>query len=321
MLKNIIFAFCNAKNELMNITHIKYFLALADELHFWHTSEKVFITQSALSRHIKALEDELGFPLFIRDKRNVRLTESGKVMQKAWKDLILQIENVHQYALKMYEGEEGNLSIGHPGSVTHSVLPDLAKRFITSFPRLKIEFIELMTVDMEKALLNFQVDIGFRREISDNSALAVRLLATQSLFEEPFAVFVPENFPIKASFLQNLKGFDNENFILPNLEKQSLYTDTLKKIFYDSGFVPKVPFHSEFGTTILSLIRQGLGISILPISYAKGNVSGVRMIEIPYHSTIFVQWRKDDQNPILKNFITLLDTFDYKNAFQQQIVP
>ncbi|RYF85569.1 MAG: LysR family transcriptional regulator, partial [Chitinophagaceae bacterium] len=101
----------------MNLQQIKYFLELSRELHFWNTSEKMFITQSALSRQIKALEDELGVQLFERNKRNVKLTEAGRFLQHEWRRLLTEIEGLHRHARQIHEGKYGTLTIGYPGSI------------------------------------------------------------------------------------------------------------------------------------------------------------------------------------------------------------
>jgi DNA-binding transcriptional LysR family regulator len=292
----------------MNLQHIKYFLELSRELHFWNTSEKMFITQSALSRHIKALEEELGFPLFERNKRSVKLTIAGEFLKNEWERLIVQIENLHQNALQIHEGEYGNLRIGHPVSIIHSVLPEITTKFIAKFPNLKLEFIEMKTIDLEISLLNFQVDIGFRREVSMNN-----LLETKTLFAEKFAIVVPANHPIKAKKLNDISDFKDEKFILPSLIGGSRYTKILRKIFKDADFTPKVNLISEFGTAILSFVAEGIGISVLPISYAKDASDKVRFIEIPYNSYLYVQWRKGENNQIVDHFVKNLDEITFPN--------
>ncbi len=292
----------------MQLQHIRYFLELAKQLHFWNTSEKVFITQSALSRHIKALEEELGFRLFDRDKRNVKLTAAGVVMQREWEGILLQIDNIHHHARQVHEGEMGSIRIGHPGSMTHSALPELTFLLNQIYPKIKIELIEMMTIDLEKALLDFQVDIGFRREISESNSLE-----TKHLFSENFALLLPNTYKIKTKKMDNIKDFKEENFILPNLSKSSQYNKVLNKIFEDAGFTPKTQLASEFGTTIISLIGQGLGVSIMPISYKKSAPANVQFVELPkYNSALFAQWRKNDDNPVLLNFVKILETFDFE---------
>ena len=106
----------------MNLQQIQYFLALADELHFWKTSEKVFITQSALSRQIKSLEQELGFQLFKRDKRNVQLTGAGEFLRTEFTKILTDFESVTRHAKQIAEGEIGTIRIGHQTGVGQGVL-------------------------------------------------------------------------------------------------------------------------------------------------------------------------------------------------------
>ncbi|MCX2682080.1 LysR family transcriptional regulator [Galbibacter sp. EGI 63066] len=99
----------------MELQQIKYFLALSEELHFWKTSERMFITQSALSRQIKALEAELGVQLFERSKRTVKLTEAGMFLRDRWHPMLDEINRVHMQARKIHEGASGFIRMGYPG--------------------------------------------------------------------------------------------------------------------------------------------------------------------------------------------------------------
>ncbi|HKX82971.1 MAG TPA: LysR family transcriptional regulator, partial [Pyrinomonadaceae bacterium] len=120
----------------MNLHQIQYFLALSDELHFWRTSEKVFITQSALSRQIQSLENELGVQLFERDKRNVKLTNAGVFLKGELARIMVEIESVTRHAQQVAAGEIGVIRIGHPASITFSLLPEILQRFAERHPQL-----------------------------------------------------------------------------------------------------------------------------------------------------------------------------------------
>lgn len=104
----------------MELQQIKYFLALSQELHFWKTSERMFITQSALSRQIKALENEIGVQLFERSKRTVKLTEAGMFLRDKWLPLLDEINRIHVQARKIDQGATGLIRIGYPGSIAQS---------------------------------------------------------------------------------------------------------------------------------------------------------------------------------------------------------
>src|SRR6476620_1672758 len=102
----------------MELQQIQYFLTLAQELHFWNSAEKLFITQSALSRQIKALEDELGIQLFERTKRTVKLTEAGAFLRDQWLRMMDDIDRIHRQAKSIHEGVYGTIRIGYPGSIS-----------------------------------------------------------------------------------------------------------------------------------------------------------------------------------------------------------
>jgi LysR family transcriptional activator of glutamate synthase operon len=109
----------------MDLQQIRYFLALARELHYWKTAEKMNITQSALTRRIQSLENELGLLLFERNKRNVKLTPAGKFLRAKWEVELNEIEYIHQFAKQIHLGENGTIKIAHPDSISASIMPDI----------------------------------------------------------------------------------------------------------------------------------------------------------------------------------------------------
>lgn len=285
----------------MRIEQIEIFLELAKELHFWKTAEKIYITQSALSRQIQALEEELGFPLFIRNKRTVKLTSAGEFMRDEWKRMLEEIGNVHRQAKQISRGEIGTIRIGHPGSVSYSFLPDLLAKTSAGYPNLKFELIEISAIDLDRALLNYKVDIGFNRDLPRNEQLSFKLLARDN-----FGLFVSENHRLRNDDSIELKAISEEKFILPPLKNGSQYAEDLREIFKAYDFTPQTYIESDFGATILSLIARELGISIMPASYAHNLPKGVRFIDLPYQTSLYAVWRKHDDNAVLRNLLVLL---------------
>ena len=287
----------------MDLQNIRYFLGLAKELHFWNTAEKMFVTQSALSRRIKSLEDEIGVQLFERDKRNVKLTDAGAFLQIEWTRMLAEIENFHAHARQIGAGEIGKLKIAHPGSITHSILPDLLVALTEKFPQLEIELFELLTDNFEQALINYQIDIGFSRELPKNKSLAARLVSSEN-----FALVVPQNHFLNKANFTNLSDAKNENFILPSLNGRSNYAKRLREIFAEYDFAPKITFESDFGATILSLVGKNLSVSLMPISYSLHRPANVRFIATEHQTNLFVIWRKDDSSRVLQNFLQLIES-------------
>ncbi|GAB3643393.1 LysR family transcriptional regulator [Spirosoma arcticum] len=287
----------------MDLIQIRYFWGLADELHFWRAADKLNITQSALSRHIKGMEEELGFLVFERTKRKVELTAAGQFMRQEWQRLLPTIDTIQRQAQQISRGEMGTFRIGHPGSITHSVLPGLLLVLTKTYPELQVELLEVNTIDVEQILLSHQIDLGFRREPAVSQLLAFSKVSTES-----FALVVPTGHPMQNAAVNGLGLVKEAAFILPSLARPTQYATTLRNIFGQYGFQPKVVVESEFGATILSLVAQGLGLSVMPLSYASGSPTGVRFLPLPDQTSLFMLWRKHDHSPMLHNALTAIET-------------
>lgn len=285
----------------MRLEQIEIFLELAKELHFWRTAEKVHLTQSALSRQIQALEEELGFPLFIRNKRTVKLTTAGEFMRGEWERMLEEIGNVHRQAKQISQGEIGTIRIGHPGSISYSFLPELLAKTSGKYPSLNFELIEITAIEIDRALLNYTIDIGFNRDRPQNEQLSFKLLN-----EDNFGLFVPKNHWLPSDKSIKLKDISEEKFILPSLTKGSQYAEELKEIFKAHNFIPQAFIESDYGATILNLIAKGLGISVMPASYAHNLPKTVRFIALPYKTRLYAVWRKHDDSEVLQNLLALL---------------
>ncbi|WP_210465932.1 LysR family transcriptional regulator [Rufibacter roseolus] len=282
----------------MELQQIKYFLALAQELHFWNTAEKMFITQSALSRQIKALEEDLGVQLFERSKRNVKLTQAGVFLRDRWLPLLEEINRMHRQARKIHEGAYGSISIGYPGSVAYGFLPEFISSIAQTLPELKVELVEPTDISFEQLLLNYQMDLAFRRDPAENPALQ-----SISLYSEHFALAVPQIHRLRQDNFKGLQEVKDEKFILSGLHHQTLYVKGLRQIFKEYGFTPNVYIESDFGGMILSLVARGLGVTILPSSYSFGAPPDVRFINLPHKANLYVTWRREDTSPVLTNVL------------------
>lgn len=282
----------------MNIQQIRYFLALADELHFWKTSEKVFITQSALSRQIKALEDELGVELFERNKRSVKLTDAGRFMKTELAKIVTDLDDAAARALQIAAGEIATIRIGHPASITFSVLPKILGSLAETHPQLAVQMFEVDSVDVDAFLLSHRIDVAFNREITKSNELESRLLMTEN-----FAVVLPSN-----RDFSSLSELRDEWFVLPSLAGKSEHAAQLRAIFDDAGFEPKVRFESDFGATLLGLVAKGLGVSVMPISYSFYLSEEVKFVEIPFPSSLYATRRINEKSAAMTNFMNVVET-------------
>ncbi|WP_225037266.1 LysR family transcriptional regulator [Winogradskyella sp. SM1960] len=281
----------------MTIQQIKYFLVLAKELHFWNTAEKVFISQSSLSRQIQALEDELQIQLFERDKRNVKLTNAGKFLQEQWREEIKEFDQIIRQAKKIDEGKAGTISITYPGSIAYEFLPKFLEVLSNNLPDLKIELTEPIDENHEKLLLNFQTDIAFSRDKIKNANID-----SQKLYSEPICLVVPKNHRLNK---KNLTRLENEKFIISGLHQTTFFASLLRSWFSKNGIEPKTIIESDFGGMIMNLVSKGLGISILPLSFKSAQAENVEFIELEEKIDLYINWRKKELNNTIKKVIEL----------------
>ncbi|AUC86723.1 LysR family transcriptional regulator [Polaribacter sp. ALD11] len=282
----------------MTIKQIKYFLTLSNELHFWKTAEKVFISQSSLSRQIQSLENEMGIQLFERDKRNVKLTDAGKFLQEHWTKTIKELDQIHRQAKKIDKGTSGFVSISYPGSIAFKFLPDFLEIINSNLPDLKLELIEPTDKDHEKLLLNHKTDIAFSRDKIKNINID-----SLKLHSEPICLVVPNNHWLNKKTFKNLNELKNEKFIITGLHQTTFFASLLRNFFNKYNFQPKTIIESDFGGMILNLVSKELGVSILPHSFKFAESHNVRFIELDEDIDLFINWRKNDPNKTIKKII------------------
>jgi DNA-binding transcriptional LysR family regulator len=285
----------------MDLQQIRYFLALAKELHFWNTAGKMNITQSALSRHIQALERELGLQLFERNKRNVKLTPAGSFLKEKWETELNKLEFIHQFARQIHLGESGTIRIAHPDSISGSIMPEIMARIAQALPKLQIELVQLMYENQQEFLSNYKIDLIITRD--NNNAPGIR---SKKIYTDHLSIVVPEDHPYQSVDDLSKETLEGQKFILPVKDEGSSYSDIIQQLFKSFDLVPEVFMHSEFGSTIIAMVKKGLGIAILPDSYMYHESPGLRFIRLPFQTDLYVNWRADDHNPVLSNILKLI---------------
>lgn len=286
----------------MRLQQIRYFLVLAEELHFWRSAEKLFTSQSTLSRQIQYLEEELGIQLFERDKRNVKLTPAGEFLKNNWSKLIEDFDLSKKQARKINEGSSGNISLAYPGSIAFRFLPELLKRIHQNMPDLKVELTEPTDESHIRLLMDFSIDISFSRDGISHPHIQSKKLNTESI-----SLVVPENHRITKESFKDLRDAKDENFIISSLHHSTFFATLLRNLFAQFEFEPKTIVESDFGNMILALISKGLGISILPSSFKSAGTQGLRFIELEETVDLYINRRKNDPNFIVYKITELAE--------------
>ncbi len=284
--------------------HLRYFLAVARELHFRRAAEQLFISQPGLSRQIRQLEESLGYPLFVRNNRKVSLTPAGAYLQTEATKILQRLDGAFHHAQALHEGLEGRLNFGYVGSAMQNIIPSLLLRFRQDYPKVIYGLEAMGNQDQIDRLLTRDLDIGFVR--LDKTP---RELASKPLFVDTFSLVLPEDHPISTENFEGIHQLASERFLLFDPSYSRPYYDKVMEIFTDVGLIPDVTHRTVHATTIYRLVENNFGLSIVPTSLKMGYQMNVKFIElsaIPQRTTLSAVWRRDSENPALENFVALL---------------
>lgn len=289
-------------NEL-ELRHLRYFLALSEELHFGKSSEKLFISQPALSRQIQQLEELLGTSLLKRDKRNVALTNTGEYLKDEAQFIFNHLEFVRKNIEHIEAGNEGVLRIGFVGSAMQTIIPGLIGKIQLQSPGIRTELTELSNQEQIDQVTKDELDIGFIRTMRLPGGLSKK-----EILNETFSLVLPEDHHLNHENFSSVKQLRSESFILFSSQYSHGYYEKILSIFEDQGFTPKVAHQSVHANTIYRLTEQKLGIGIVPTSLTSGFDLKVKFIEldkIKQRTTLSAIWKSDHRNPLLNSFLQL----------------
>lgn len=244
----------------INLKMIRYFLAVAEELHFGKAAEHLHISQPPLSSQIKELEDALGFSLFIRDSRNVVLTLAGEMMQAEMKQLFDSIEHSLSRVAYVARNEQSHLNIGIIGSALWYQLLEKLKSYQRLYSQTSWSLHELPPSKQHKALLDKKIDVGFWRcaDLQINSALCYQRVEKQRV-----AVALSNENPLANAEQLSLKDLSQQTFIFLTFS-HSDYSKNLYDRCLKAGCVPKTVYQFNEPQTQLAFVNSNFGIALVP---------------------------------------------------------
>jgi DNA-binding transcriptional LysR family regulator len=296
----------------MDLRQLRYFLTLAEELHFRKAAEKLFIVQPALTKQIQDLEKELGTILFDRNKRTVRLSAAGVYFKEQMTKFFQDLEDVKKKVRLVEKGIKGELRIGYVGSCIHTFLPDLLSKLHDNYPEIQTYLSEMTSASQLLAIQKGELDVAFLRNppLPKESGFGIRKKYEQRLiFQENFSLIVPKNHFLNEKKFKKMSQLANEKFILPTKSDGELYHKLQWSICEDAGFTPQIAHETVHGYTTIKLVEKGLGVSLLPTSFKTETHAAITFIElknIPQKSEITALWLNNNSNPSLNYFLDLI---------------
>jgi DNA-binding transcriptional LysR family regulator len=287
----------------LEFRHLKYFLALAEELHYGKAAQRLFISQPGLSRQIKQMEDLLGYPLFIRNNKKVALSTAGHYLAKEIPSLIENMQRILKQGSAIDQGMDGEIKIGFVGSAMQNIIPNLLVKSKEKFPGIKFNLEEISNYDQIDQLLHGKLDLGFVRLNRVDPSIQIR-----PIFEDSFSLVVPENFPFKSISKKAITYLNQQKFILFDKSYSPDYYNTIMQILDDLNIEASTTHNSVHANTIFRLIENNMGVSIVPTALTKGFNLKIRFIElkIKHKAVLSVVWNKGNGNPVLGKLLGLI---------------
>jgi DNA-binding transcriptional LysR family regulator len=275
----------------MELRHLRYFVTVAEELHFGRAAQRLNMSQPPLSRQIQELEEEVGFPLFVREYHKVELTAAGTVYLSQVKRVLEQLETAKQDAAAVALGRKGHLRIGHGTHLPDGYLSRVLAALQPSAPHVTIDLLEAPTPRVLQALQQKAIDVAFLITPSARAGLVVR-----ALLREPLVIVVPAGHRYATAPLLDLAQLAEENFVLCRRYADPGYRELVEAVCREAGFTPRVLQAVEHKQTVLDLVSQGLGVSVVQASAVPEGATGVRVRQFPKsvpHVDTAIVWRDD----------------------------
>jgi DNA-binding transcriptional LysR family regulator len=288
----------------MELRHLKYFLAIADELNFTKAAEKLFISQPPLSRQIAELEEELQAKLFIRNNKKVELTEAGKYFKEEVTMLFQNLERISVKTKKIAENVAGEFRIAYISSIYSSVISDLIKHLKSQFPYVNFKLFEVSTTKQIDALEQGKIEMGIIR-----SPIHSPKIKSHLWFKDGFSLVYNKNaFQIKSE--NEILKLQNETFVFFNKDYAPHYHEVLLEICAFYGFTPKIIHEANNVNSIIQLVKNGLGISIVPSNMGRNNQDSemgfIELKKVNLYTNVSLITSKDDLSEITQSAVAFL---------------
>ncbi|SFJ69651.1 LysR family transcriptional regulator [Thermoflavimicrobium dichotomicum] len=288
----------------MELRHLRYFIAVAEELHYGRAAKRLHIAQPPLSQQIQQLEEELGVQLLKRNNRQVELTYTGKVFYEHAKSILEQVDEAVRATHRAHRCEIGWIEIGYCELAINMFLPTLLKRFKTSYPNIDLVLHEMSPDQQITSLHKKRIDIAFISQPITDPHLECKKIANEKL-----VVALSEHHPLSSKKRINLNLLVNEPIILLEQSKNPYFHDQIIHAFHAAGVYPKISQYTSSFQAVLHLVSANLGISLIPASL-QSNQRGIIFLNIcepvPFID-FYVTWRKHDDSQLIQQFIEMIE--------------
>jgi DNA-binding transcriptional LysR family regulator len=289
----------------MELRHLRYFVAVAEELNFTRAAERLGISQPPLSLQIRQLERELGTPLFRRQARSVELTGAGKLMLEEARVILKQVERAATGVRRRARGETGRVNVGSGGGTYfHPLIPAIIREYGMHYPDIVLFPQASNTALLVARLRAGHIDVAFiRPPIGDSEGLALDLLV-----DEPTVMVLPSGHPLSRLTSAPLRALANEIFVLFPRDLNPSNYDSIISACHSAGFDPKLGQEAPQIVSTIPMVAAGLGVSIVSQSTSRIQAEGVVYLSIDGdapRALISLAHRRNDRSPAVRKFLAV----------------
>ncbi|MBK6651715.1 MAG: LysR family transcriptional regulator [Betaproteobacteria bacterium] len=285
----------------MEFRHLRYFLALAEELHFGRAAKRLSISQPPLSLNIQQLESSVGAQLFVRNSREVRLTAAGQAFVPKARALLDQAVEAAQHVRDVQQGLVGHLHIGFVGAMLYRGLPQMLRQFEADHPSLQVSLHELNSQDQLIALTQDRLDLGFVHTTRVPPQLSRILVASQ-----PFVCCLPVSHRLAKKRRVALADLQGEPFAMVSRAVSPDYHERLISLCTGAGFHPDIRYELRHWLSVVSLVSQGLGVALVPEALQQSRLPDTVFVPLASDSTpyeTYCLWKKARDHAAMAAFL------------------
>jgi DNA-binding transcriptional LysR family regulator len=284
----------------LDLRQLRYFIAVAEELHFTRAAERLGIAQPPLTQQIQKLESHLGCKVFTRG-RSTSLTPAGAVLLEEARRILAHVDTAVESARRAARGETGRLAVGVPPSVMLAGLPAVIRKYRDRYPAVAFTLREMSTSAIEHAVTSGEVDLGFLREATPGPPLISKIL-----YEEPVVAVLPKSHRLAARASIKLSALQHEPFVFFPKRLGPTFHDRLTALCVAAGFTPNIVEEATQWQTVISLVEAGMGVSLAPACVRKFRWSHVVYRPLPGATTsVSACWPEADISPTAAAFLKM----------------
>jgi DNA-binding transcriptional LysR family regulator len=289
-------------SEQIELRHLRYFLAVAETLHFSRAARRLGMAQPPLSQQIKRLEQLLGHALFERTTRGVKLTPAGQLLARRARSTMEKVGEDLAQVRRLGRGEEGTLTVGFSGSVMFTELPAAIQSFRRRYPKVELRLRELVTSAQIAALLNGQIDLAFLRDGDPTEGIRIT-----TLLKEKYVAVLPEAHSLARRRTLSMKALEGEPFVMFARRMGPLAYDRTIACCERGGFRPNIVQDAPQWLTLVRLVAAGLGVSLAPACVARVAMPGAvyRGVKTACRTSIDLGVKIGAEGVLAKNFIEI----------------